>query len=274
MEVRRYATAAEFLEATKVFRNLDPVRTGLITSIANSVANGSRHYEEYFWWAALEQNQIHGLAIRTVPYGYVFSPMPNGALEKLLSQISLVDSNAKEFAGPKNVIDFLEQISGMRTIESGSELIYENRHLIRSPAVGEVRMAVAADFEVIYDYSKHFIAETGLSEFNLEVIVRDTLSKGRYFVLSIDNAIVSFGGHTDFQFFDEITIARVGPIFTPKEHRKNGYASAVTSAITDRLIASGALPTLYTQATNPTSNKIYQELGYTLVAENRHIVFA
>ena len=274
MEVRRYSTVAEFLEATTVFRNADPVRTSLITSIANSVANGSRTYEGYFWWAAIDRNQVQGIAIRTVPYGYVFSPMPIAAAAVLYSLISVEDPTAKEFAGPRVVIDFLEEDSGKTTLESGSELIYENRKLINSPSVGDVRVATDRDFDDIYNLSKSFIAETGLNEFNLEVIVRDTLSKGRYFVLSIDNAIVSFGGHTDFQFFDEITIARVGPIFTPKEHRKNGYASAVTSAITDRLIASGALPTLYTQATNPTSNKIYQELGYTLVAENRHIVFA
>lgn len=58
-----------------------------------------------------------------------------------------------------------------------------------------------------------------------------------------------------------------------KDFRKNGFASALTSEITKILISQSALPTLYTQASNPTSNKIYRELGYSLMDENRRVVF-
>ena len=274
MEVLRFEIPAEFLDATKTFRSNDPVRTGLITSIASSVANGSRTYEGYFWWAAIENGDVQGLAIRTLPYGYVFSPMSNGAAEALYSFISVEDSTANEFAGPKSVIDYLEKVLRKEVAEEESELIYENRKLIPVTPLGEIRTAVSSDYELIFKWMTAFMEETALRSFNLENMVRSALDAGRYTLLEVDGEVVSLGGNSDIQEFDGISIGRVGPIYTPLEHRKKGYASAITSAISEKLLSQGVIPTLYTQATNPTSNKIYQEIGYTLVDENRRIVFA
>ena len=49
MSVIRYQTPTEFLSATEDFRSAEIVRTNLISGIANSVANGSRVYEAYYW---------------------------------------------------------------------------------------------------------------------------------------------------------------------------------------------------------------------------------
>jgi predicted GNAT family acetyltransferase len=273
MEVRRYSSAAEFLDFTKDFRSLDPVRTGLITSIATSVASGSRTYEDYFWWSVSENNRVVGLAIRTAPYGYVFSPMGPSAIEALFSFISLEDSAAHEFAGPKDVIDSLVQLSGKAVTESEGELIYECKKLIPANPIGEIRTANESDFDLIFSWMKAFMATTGLRMYDLEGVVRTALGGNRYYLLMIDGVPISMGGHSDLQIFDGFSIGRVGPIYTPEEFRKKGYASALTSEITKILISRGALPTLYTQAANPTSNKIYQEIGYTLVDENRRVVF-
>ena len=274
MKVLRFDTPAEFLDASKAFRSRDPIRTGLITSIATSVSNGSRTYEGYFWLAAIDGEEVRGLAIRTLPYGYVFSPMSNDSVEALYSFISIEDSIANEFSGPKSVIDFLEKVSGKQVTEEESELIYENRTLIPAKSIGEFRTAVTSDFDLIYRWMQAFIEETALRNFNLENMVRTALEAGRYTLLEVGDVVVSLGGNSDTQEFDGFSIGRVGPIYTPHEFRKKGYASALTSAISEKLLNRGVIPTLYTQATNPTSNKIYQEIGYTLVDENRRIVFA
>lgn len=274
MEIHRYASADEFLAVTKNFRGADPIRSGLITSIATSVASGSRTYEGYFWWAAIKSGEVMGMAIRTAPYGYVFSTMSTDVVEALYSYISIEDPIAQEFAGPKSVIDSLEKISGMSVSEEEAELIYENRKLISAENKGAIRIAGESDFPLIFRWMNEFIEETGLRSFDLEKVVRTAMSAGRYTLLEVNGVPVAMGGNSDLQHFYDFSIGRVGPIYTPREHRKNGYASAVTSAITEKLLESGAIATLYTQAENPTSNKIYQEIGYTLVDENRRIVFA
>jgi uncharacterized protein len=62
---------------------------------------------------------------------------------------------------------------------------------------------------------------------------------------------------------------RIGLVYTPAEHRGHGYASAVTAALSQSLLDSGLqFCTLTTDRKNPTSNKIYQAIGYTPVADH------
>jgi uncharacterized protein len=61
---------------------------------------------------------------------------------------------------------------------------------------------------------------------------------------------------------------RIGPVYTPPEHRRRGYASALTAALTRYLLDGGRrFCFLYTDLANPTSNAIYQQVGYTHVCD-------
>jgi hypothetical protein len=60
----------------------------------------------------------------------------------------------------------------------------------------------------------------------------------------------------------------VGAVYTPPEHRKNGYATALTAAITQKILDSGKKYSgLYTDLDNPTSNSIYQQIGYKPISD-------
>jgi len=65
----------------------------------------------------------------------------------------------------------------------------------------------------------------------------------------------------------------VGPVYTPPEHRRHGYAGALTGEITTRILAQSNQPCLYTDLANPTSNKIYAQLGYVPVADFIDLTF-
>ncbi|MEU4190772.1 GNAT family N-acetyltransferase [Kribbella sp. NPDC026611] len=62
-------------------------------------------------------------------------------------------------------------------------------------------------------------------------------------------------------------VCRVGPVYTPPEHRKHGYAGALTSQVSAQILADGNEACLYTDLANPTSNKIYYQAGYRPVAD-------
>ena len=60
----------------------------------------------------------------------------------------------------------------------------------------------------------------------------------------------------------------IGPVYTPPELRRRGYAGAGVAAASRRLLAAGASPCmLFTDLDNPTSNKIYHQVGYRRFAE-------
>jgi predicted GNAT family acetyltransferase len=60
---------------------------------------------------------------------------------------------------------------------------------------------------------------------------------------------------------------RIGPVYTPREHRGHGYASNLTAHVTAELLAAGLVPTLFADLANSTSTGIYQALGYRAVAD-------
>jgi hypothetical protein len=61
---------------------------------------------------------------------------------------------------------------------------------------------------------------------------------------------------------------RIGPVYTPPEVRNRGYASALTAAASaDQLARGRRFCFLFTDLANPTSNKIYQAIGYEPVCD-------
>jgi hypothetical protein len=63
-------------------------------------------------------------------------------------------------------------------------------------------------------------------------------------------------------------VARIGPVYTPLARRRQGYGAAVTAAATRAGFAAGAdRCMLFTDLANPTSNAVYQRLGYRPVGD-------
>lgn len=61
---------------------------------------------------------------------------------------------------------------------------------------------------------------------------------------------------------------RIGPVYTPPEHRGRGYASSLTAAATqDQLDRGRRFVFLFTDLANPTSNRIYRSIGYEPVCD-------
>ena len=58
-------------------------------------------------------------------------------------------------------------------------------------------------------------------------------------------------------------MSRIGPVYTPPEHRRHGYGAAVTAAASRWALDVGArLVVLFTDAGNPSTNALYPRLGY------------
>ena len=67
---------------------------------------------------------------------------------------------------------------------------------------------------------------------------------------------------------------RVGPVYTPPELRGRGYASALVAGLSTMLLAEGRkFCFLYTDLANPTSNRIYEQIGYERVCDSAAIAF-
>ena len=63
---------------------------------------------------------------------------------------------------------------------------------------------------------------------------------------------------------------RIGPVYTPPEHRRRGYASSAVACAARGALADGARRCmLFTDLANPTSNKIYASIGFRRLPHRR-----
>jgi predicted GNAT family acetyltransferase len=66
----------------------------------------------------------------------------------------------------------------------------------------------------------------------------------------------------------------INMVYTPPELRRQGYATAVVSTLSDMLLKNGkTFCMLYTDLSNTTSNSIYQRIGYQPVLDCYHYRF-
>jgi predicted GNAT family acetyltransferase len=60
-------------------------------------------------------------------------------------------------------------------------------------------------------------------------------------------------------------------VYTPPAFRRQGHASRMVAALSDRCLKEGKqFCNLFADVTNPTSNAIYQEIGYRKIGESKH----
>ena len=67
---------------------------------------------------------------------------------------------------------------------------------------------------------------------------------------------------------------RIGPVYTPEDRRRRGYATRLVAEMSAHQLAAGRrFCFLYTDLANPTSNAVYERIGYRRVCESDEIGF-
>jgi len=158
---------------------------------------------------------------------------------------------------------------GVAATHDMAERVYRLERVTPPTGVaGTVRIATPVDRDLLFDWVRAFLVEAlereGESE--AEVLVDSALRTGsRTFYLWEDGgrpvSLAAATGPTPNGI-------RIGPVYTPPEVRRRGYASAVTAAASQAQLDAGRkFVFLFTDLKNPTSNKIYQAIGYEPVID-------
>jgi predicted GNAT family acetyltransferase len=156
--------------------------------------------------------------------------------------------------------------TGGRTSVKMSQAMHVLEEVADPPraASGELRAADPADRALLAGWMRAFSEEVAIpGSDRADEIVAAQLVRGRLFVW--------FDGHPVSMLSISPTVAgvtRVGPVYTPPELRRCGYASSAVAAVSRRALAAGAERcALFTDLANPTSNKIYADVGYRPIAD-------
>ena len=129
-----------------------------------------------------------------------------------------------------------------------------------SAEVRELIVAHHADeLDELGTWAAAFSAETGQRTVDLRAHLARRIAQQRLFVWDDGGTPVAMaaGSHPI------AGVVRVSLVYTPPSRRQRGSASALVAAISHRALDQGAHTcVLYTDAANPTSNAIYQAIGY------------
>jgi hypothetical protein len=278
MKVQLIESVAAFLEMTAERRSADPLRTNVIGSVATSVQSGRSHYDNYRWWVVTDDDVVVAMAMRTSPFAMVLAPMSHDAATLLGEAVGRLDDDLPGLSGSRDVVEYL--LEGYRSSGSpGShrgtrvgrdDLMYELDTLTTPSVEGHGRRAHHHEVESLASMFTQFVDEVELSPLSLADAregVAKSVNEGSLFCWEHDGEIVSFAGHAPVVHAGASMVGRVGPVYTPPNFRRHGYASAITAMVTRHLVNKGARVMLFTDASNPTSNAIYQVLGYRLIDE-------
>jgi RimJ/RimL family protein N-acetyltransferase len=226
-----------------------------------------------------------GAVVRTPPFGYVFSHVPARAADAFAELMLAPDTglDGREANLPESVF---EPFTAAWTARTATEPRIAERHrlyrleqlVVPDPApIGRVRPAETADVPTIARFLEEFWAEVGYapptgSRVSPERIAEARVREGA-FRLWCDDADrpVSLAGHAPIV----AGAGRIGPVYTPEDSRGRGYAGAATAAVCRALLDDGAEEVLlFTDLANPTSNALYQRLGFRPVGDRIRLELA
>lgn len=161
---------------------------------------------------------------------------------------------------------------GSKTKTFMTQGIYKCTNVIMPEHSSDIRFRAARleDVNTIGEWIQAFSKEAVPHDSPIDglKLAKVKIEKETIYVIEKDNQLISMAGWSR----DIETSCTLLLVYTPKSLRKNGYASLVTAKLTDYLLGSGKRETnLYTDMTNPTSNKIYVNVGYEFVCDSTHL---
>lgn len=281
MEVVRLDDAAAFLAEAEPLLLADEARHNLILGIAGTIRDAPDLYPLRSLWLVRDGLDVMAAALRTAPYNLILArPRSSPALVALAETVAATEEIPGVVGTVPEIHEFAELWSkhtGVHGRVNMRQGVYGLDQVELVPSVpGSARVATEHDRELALRwwiaFGEEVLHEGGPGRERAEASLDHKLSDPASGILLWEDAgepvsLAGWGGATPNGI-------RVGPVYTPPELRGHGYATAVTAELSQRQLDGGrSFCFLYTDLANPTSNAIYERIGYRRVAEAAEVVF-
>ncbi len=277
-----FKAPADFLAAAEMFLHREPVVSTVVSTVASraavevvdGIAQDPRH-----WYVVVrdETGTVIGAGMRTAP----FEPRPLFLLsmpdEAAIALARALADRGEQVGGVNGVLPAVRTCAGELARLQGGEVVESQQtclHVLEKlvmpqPPPGKLRAAEVEDVALCMEWFAAFGADA-------DVQAGRQVGTGGHAVPDLDDMLcrIAMGRiwlwedasgtvvHLTAATRPAFGVARVGPVYTPGEHRGHGYASAAVAEVTSLILAEGAVACLFTDQANVTSNKIYAALGY------------
>ncbi len=277
MDVTVYSSAADFLLKTGDVLRSDEARYGLIYGIARLIDGNPHHYgeEDPLLFVVNDDDGVSAMAWRTPPYPVGLAWHAGDPKEAVPLLVEAIHSRwaeipgllgHREVAGP--FADRWCKDFGVSIESTMAQRIYRLDAVNDVPSVpGHMRLATLADKDLICQWRHAFVVDVELptSRSTPERDITPFIGKGAIYLWEYsDNPVcmVMKGRPTNHGM-------TVSLVYTPRERRRHGYATACVAGVCRDILRSGYdFCTLYSDLSNPTSNSIYMKIGFRPVCDS------
>lgn len=252
----------------------------LFLGVLASIQRGD--YENPFMATIEEDGKVLALFQMTPPHPLNMIYIEEDRLDACM-ELFIRKSLAENIKIPSviSLKEWATQFAEKWTVETGlkEELLMDqglyrldvvHQQLENSP--GNWRLASSKDYALIQNWYHLFEQDTGLPVTPQDMVkqrVQKFVEAQEVFLWEDEGRVVSM--------MKKARPTRrgitVGLVYTPKDERRKGYARTLVAACSEELLKEYEFCMLYTDMLNPTSNKIYQEIGYQKIADSVHIGF-
>ncbi len=279
MLVRRYSRAEDYLSAVGPTLRRRPVINQLAIAIAQTcVREPDRYGADVAFYGVEHDGAIAGAALQTRPWPVQIAESTAEAARLLAHEFAVNEPPLAGVAGPDAAPEeFARAYASERGMTYALETSLGTFELTSVNELPEV-----AGRRVVASPEHAALVQAWLGAFHDEATPHDpalradagerAVATGRAHLWLDDNKQpVSYAFHNR----DVEGWASVGPVYTPPEARGRGFATALVAAVSRALLAEGRPGcTLFTNLANPTSNAIYERIGYRRVGSAFRYGFA
>jgi uncharacterized protein len=269
VRLHKFDTIDKFWDKIQVYLLQYEAENNVLLGVVQTLLSNPDRYPDPPYLAMVESNgKIVATAIRTPPHKLLLSKSSNLEALTLIAQ----DLHREQLPGVMGLIPdvktFLrswEKLTGQSYQLSIVDKIHQLREVKPVAAIpGYLRLATERDRTLLIEWLPAFVAEIGeIMGQDLDLVVDHRLKTQSTYIWE-DNIPVSLAAGRQ----RSPTVGLIGSVYTPPAHRRKGYATACVAALSQKLLDEGCDRCfLLTDLANPTSNHIYQQIGYVPVCD-------
>ncbi|MCL5998948.1 MAG: GNAT family N-acetyltransferase [Chloroflexi bacterium] len=282
MELTTYSNAGAFLQQTQTALEQDEVANNLMLGIAMRLWHSPDTYKSTPYLATVRDHAgLVAAALMTPPHPltlYAHRQTLGDACELIAGDLLANGWPVRAVSGRAPLAGEFAAVWSRLTGADYKINVHMRIYVLHTvtpapPVAGRFRVATEADLGIVAQWSRAFIMEALPAD---DPNSADDMAQRR--VREGDIYLWEDGGHAVSMAAKSRPMNNgitVNLVYTPPEQRGRGYATACVATLSQRLLDEGwKFCVLFTDLSNPTSNSIYQKIGYRPVCDFDEYGFA
>lgn len=276
MHIEHFSQPDDFLAVAEDYLLAAEARHNMFFGVCDSIRRFPERYPDIYMAAVRKDDVVMGIGLLTLPFNLLLSDLRDRQAIDLFAADIANNRKLKLPGVVATAADSLAFAQRYSSLTDGSFQPSLKMRIYKLETVrpvtgipGSMQPATSGDRSVLVDWFIEFEREALHEEpdrARFEQLVDNYLSLDwpRLFVWVDHGVPVSMTARTG----PTPNGMRINAVYTPPQLRKRGYASALVAGVSQSILDSGkTFCFLFTDRANPTSNHIYQEIGYEPVCD-------